>query len=799
MVSIFKSFLQVSLIFNLCYCYFPGHRRLLIQRGFAVSHRRLSFCSFSVDLDVKTDNISDSEDLPSFVSRLKLVAAQHKRLADDEKNEIMISLKNHLKNMDGESLSNSIWSLGVLKCNAQDLKDELRHQLLEYISKLTNQFNRMQAVRLLTGMGKMGIKWTSLSNSTQEQLFRVALDGNEGVVPVNDSRVIPSVIYTLGQMGATSFTLPSNTNGLLQSRLTSALSSPSLLTQGLANSLWGLARMGYLSSNLDAKLSATVMNRLAQLTPEMRIDEFSSSFQSLAKLQTRWEKIPTETQSVLLDTLYGGLPDLTMRELANVIWSLGKMDVQWNFLGIDMRQRITEKLEKHVESLNNFDLESVFVGLGLLQVDFDEFSPKLQQLIFTKVEDTLPTMNVFCLHNVLWGLARMGLRITHPSLGKTLPQALLKKVISSLHTFLTDQYGDVVWALGSMGYTVSSSMSTAEADRMQAVLARVYAKLPARGAVYVLWGLGKMGFRWNTLVKPTRSLPDGSPTTEGFVDSACKCLRQRVGGLKEHEYSVLLYSLGLLEAPWSELPDTLQIKINTRLPKVSIALRPRSIANGIWGLGKMRASVKDISQEVWNEWISVLVSPRGVVAMNALEIGQTVHGISLMHLSWRDLDAHTQKSLYDTLDSRAHDMSSYGVRSTVWALAEMAVSYPEMPPNLQRGVVALLCGRRLFEHDNKAEKHHGDDDKHHEVEDWMFLLEALKKSSFQITFMSMEDQQLASETSRQWLLLVKEQSCDTDKPIRLLNEIGIKSMRSKFNGPTKSGESVCWQLLYLSK
>ena len=90
-------------------------------------------------------------------------------------------------------------------------------------------------------------------------------------------------------------------------------------------------------------------------------------------------------------------------------------------------------------------------------------------------------MNIFCLHNVLWGLARMGAsalsltsilnqnnnknkeikysdegnnyssnNITSKSKNSDLAGALLSLTVDRLHTFLPNQFGDILWSIGTL-------------------------------------------------------------------------------------------------------------------------------------------------------------------------------------------------------------------------------------------------------------------------------------------------------------------------------------------------------------
>ena len=100
------------------------------------------------------------------------------------------------------------------------------------------------------------------------------------------------------------------------------------------------------------------------------------------------------------------------------------------------------------------------------------------------------------------------MRVNKQDLGPELTSTLLQRTLSILHSFLPEQYGDVVWSLGSLGVSKEDFTPTTS-DRLLAVLSRVYGKLHVRAAAYTLWGLYKMGFVWEDLEKSARSLLGG--------------------------------------------------------------------------------------------------------------------------------------------------------------------------------------------------------------------------------------------------------------------------------------------------
>lgn len=127
-------------------------------------------------------------------------------------------------------------------------------------------------------------------------------------------------------------------------------------------------------------------------------------------------------------------------------------------------------------------------------------------------------MNIFALHNALLGLAKM--KTTISQLKPKLSDALLDKTMLVLHTFLPIHYGDVIWSLGTLGYSLhndnnnndnssnnnsscsninsssNSSIDKSQSDRLLAIVSRVFGTLHVRAAAYLLQGLAYMGYNW---------------------------------------------------------------------------------------------------------------------------------------------------------------------------------------------------------------------------------------------------------------------------------------------------------------
>ena len=117
-------------------------------------------------------------------------------------------------------------------------------------------------------------------------------------------------------------------------------------------------------------------------------------------------------------------------------------------------------------------------------------------------------MNIFALHNTLLGLAKM--KATIQQIKPKLTSALLDKTMLVLHTFLPIHYGDVIWSLGAIGYSIHSNIDKSQSDRLLAIVSRVFGTLHVKAAAYLLQGLSYMGYLWaDDFLIGTCSLPYG--------------------------------------------------------------------------------------------------------------------------------------------------------------------------------------------------------------------------------------------------------------------------------------------------
>ena len=358
-------------------------------------------------------------------------------------------------------------------------------------------------------------------------------------------------------------TLPPHVLQALLGRLEATL--PQMTSQGVVSSLSGLENFGLTWATMSPGLCSGLEQQLMLMnqSPIYSPDESCSFLLSLVGLKATLPTLSIGVVQALLGSIERLLPRLRAKQVVNVVWALGKMNYQWVLEGGGKREEgegegegvaalgvqtalVTKIISMQPAlpsspstlSLSLFDLESLYVGLGLMNMPAHSLPEGALSGLLALTARSVPTMNIFGVCNVLFGLARIhgaGNYFEHSGsssssssssssfndgcsadvlLGVDLAQALLTRSSALLHTFLPEQLGTVLWALGSLGFTKDGKLVPPPVqDRLQAVMSRVLCKLPVRGAAYGLWGLAKMGFKWNDFERACCSLEGGAPGT----------------------------------------------------------------------------------------------------------------------------------------------------------------------------------------------------------------------------------------------------------------------------------------------
>jgi hypothetical protein len=690
-------------------------------------------------------------DPEEFVSTLKLWASKRTVLTREEKLTLIDSTLAHMDSLGADLLSSCVWSLGIIgysidqqasSFSSSSFKTTEGKSLNSYskggnairlsggvISKLVAHIERVASTtqnteilcRVIGGMSKMGYQWADLPKSVKSAVIELlsgyndmatATTGSSDVAAAVHGKDIAIICYTLGQLKAKKRDVSKKGLTGLLNTLKGSLQDHSMTNQGIVNSLNGLQRLGLSWDEELAEVTGLHENILKASTKAlitMRQDEVCSLLHSLANLRASWNRsLPAELRVALSEELMKHAPTLNNREIANIYWALGKVHYSY-VAGGTLEERLGEALRRRAHTFNQFDVESTFVGLGLMEAPYTSLPSEAQKSLLGKMSSQVDSMNIFKLYNVLWGMARVGISIDSPVLSQETSRKLWTKTVSVFHTFLRRHYGDVMWALGSLGYRLDdlsaddivngNGVISNEKDRgrILAILTRVFSNFDTREAAYVLWGLGRMGIRWESdMSSETQSIEEGDTVAPMAKVVSLYLKRQK---FREHDYAVLLYSMGALGVRFHDnLSTGIVLKLNKVIPHVGPYFSSRSLCNALDGLATCGTLWADIAggEEIRQAFFhAMLIRRDGAVdavadSTDNNDGGGTAATSTTTTSTSSDRVIESNSSVFDAFDSNSvvlrhdklnnyrrgiHGMNALEVTKTLDCLARMSVDW----------------------------------------------------------------------------------------------------------------------------
>ena len=167
-----------------------------------------------------------------------------------------------------------------------------------------------------------------------------------------------------------------------------------------------------------------------------------------------------------------------------------------------------------------------------------------------------------------------------------------------------------------------------------------------------------MDFKWADFTKLCRSIPGGQEVHPARYIS--KILKRSVKRMREDDYTVLLYSLGLLNAKWSgDIQEALQESIEERIVVIKSSINPRGLSNAIWGMGKMEIIWSQLKPTTTASWDKILAGKNGIVAMSSQELSMTLEGLASMKVSVNELSKETRSALSSAVREKSKSMNEY--------------------------------------------------------------------------------------------------------------------------------------------
>lgn len=302
----------------------------------------------------------------------------------------------------------------------------------------------------ISGLGRLGAHWGSLSVPTREQLGRRFL---ENIHSLNAQGLAMS-IHGLGRMDADMGSLPVGLRDSLMSAIVDI--APDLNALEVSNILYGLGRMGsdYCCcgsarlSGLSRRARSGLMAAFLRELWQMNAQGISNSLWGLMLMNAQWRVLSKELQHVLLQAIAREAHHMDEQEVANTLYSLGCMGVHWkDYVPSSTKEHLLQSLESALEDGERMPTSGVVVsllGLSKLQISWYALPPSLQACLSSAVARVLRNASDRTISTCIHALGGLGMRWN--ALGPVL-QTGIQESISRSH-----------WELRGTGTGISSSI-----------------------------------------------------------------------------------------------------------------------------------------------------------------------------------------------------------------------------------------------------------------------------------------------------------------------------------------------------
>ena len=420
-----------------------------------------------------------------------------------------------------------LWALAKMKLSWQALPDHaFQQKLLITIARNLSQFNAQNIANTVWAFAEMGLIWNDLEQGNLQHVLADEVGETFAHFQENLEQAISKnrFFFTsqgIGMIFSAFANMKRKWNELtpaFQAVLLAIISTHAeridrrtgivckFDSQGIANTLWALARMGFClrdfsdRPDLQWKLFFVVWEK----SVEFKAQEISNVLWAFATMGFGWHHLVVKEglqeallQAVLARATGQSDPDkqFNSQGIANTLWALGKMGLLWCDLTPVLENALLTMISIHALPLNQYvdrfsaaEMAMILDGLAKMGCNWDDLPTALKENLFSLISfyaevldeesGAYTQFNSQGISNVLWALATMGL--SWESLSENFQQKLVYAILQTLQESKPQEIANTLWSLfvmdaGGATHTLSIPFLSALHDR--AILLKLHADL----------------------------------------------------------------------------------------------------------------------------------------------------------------------------------------------------------------------------------------------------------------------------------------------------------------------------------
>lgn len=333
------------------------------------------------------------------------------------KHDLMLLTAECMHQMNGRSVGDIIWALGMMNAPWKELPSDLKYSIVAAISNNTISFSAYTLSSVLWAVSKMGLKWWYFPVDVRE-LFVLRL---QKCVYEMSPQQSSKVIWALGNMGApydelsdgVLISLLENVRRIKKSQIGNAV--PAI------QSLIGIAKTGIHWKTLDVSMRNNIWEQVERVIRSNNDRGIANAFWALGSLGS----LSSEHPKVVREALFQGFTRAAYYSsswgLCNMVWGFAKMGYVWRDFPSCLKVAVGENIWRIGSEMNAIDVSVMTWSLGSLMVPLDSSFAPIQSAEMQGVEArilrplssaiirTLPRMKSQEVSSVIWGLSGTGI------------------------------------------------------------------------------------------------------------------------------------------------------------------------------------------------------------------------------------------------------------------------------------------------------------------------------------------------------------------------------------------------------
>ncbi len=678
------------------------------------------------------------------ISRLLYSLAQiNMNWNDDLKFDVRVTilklLVDNIDDMSESEVVNCIYSLGKMDVSWKSIPLELKTSLLNNIERVLPEMKGPGLANTVWSLGKTGIKWNNLPHSFCDKIYgKLASIATISI----DSHSLSSCIIGMSKMDISWSRIPVFVKVALDHAI-SRINNGKVTEQSVGNILWGLGSMGANKANMSPGAIASIYDMICIVSKSYKSQGISNTLYGLAKMNWRWTDLPSKVTDAIENHLRSkyGLQNMPDYSIANIVWSFGQLNALWSvnhkpringYLSTDICIKLANAVQFKCSYMNEQGLSNTLLGLAKMEAKWSYFTLPLKKNIFSSIVALAETMKAQGISNTLWALSSLGVSWNDINQFSNISKEFAKTIIKLKNDFNEQSIATCLHALSRMDVQYNQLSEDLKVT-LEEICGNCTKMKPIETA-NILYGLGKMNCMFSSLpVKTQNALITGVINTCDAMDE--QELGNTVWGLMGQmglKYSTMQTELrdklidamvskrnvlrkqGLIailqglyknkDITWLSLPTKLQYTI---LSAIRLVLKKESnnshlenqklIGILLQSLGKLQiewhgkflhineefmpdetstinADVKNcLSFSVYN---SLNISSDTVINSDiGHNVASILSGLAYMSTLWRFLDENEKSLIIVNLMKCFPYMNTNDIASTLWCLSRMGFSF----------------------------------------------------------------------------------------------------------------------------